>query len=152
MTTQIRKESIADYLGFQVPPTQWFTITQAKIDAFAECTNDYQFIHTDPEKAASTPFGGTVAHGFLTLSMLSQFAKEFMLELEGVKMGVNYGFDKVRFISPVKTGSRIRAHAAILDFVEKSENSFQVTVDVNIEIEGQEKPALQAIWISRQFL
>ena len=131
--------------------SDWFVIDQKRIDAFADCTEDWQFIHCDPAAARQTPFGGTIAHGFLTLSMLSAMVYQ-MPVLDGVAMGVNYGFDKVRFLSPVPAGARIRAHFTMTS-VDDSKPGFVTTVmDVSVEIEGQDKPALAAEWIGRRYL
>ena len=109
MITTIKKDEIDKYIGFEPEPTAWFTVTQEQIDEFAECTHDQQYIHVDPEKAKDTPFGTTIAHGFLSLSMLSHFAAEFSVIIDGYYMGVNYGFDKVRFVAPVKVSANVPA-------------------------------------------
>ncbi len=133
---------------------EWFEVTQDQIDAFADVTQDHQFIHVDPEAAKATPFGTTIAHGFLTLSMLTHLSKGASsatpdpARLEGVLMGVNYGFDKVRFVNPVKVGSRIRARAVTSNAVLKG-SAIDVTRSFTVEIEGEEKPALVAEWITR---
>ncbi len=133
---------------------EWFEVTQDQIDRFADITHDHQFIHVDPEKAAATPFGTTIAHGFLTLSMLTHLAKGTSsaapnpAKYEGVLMGINYGFNKVRFVSPVKVGSRIRARAVTTN-VELKGNMVEVTRSFTIEIDGEEKPALVADWLTR---
>jgi acyl dehydratase len=132
----------------------WMEIDQDLIDRFADVTKDHQYIHVDPEKAATTPFGTTIAHGFLTLSMLTHLratAKPSGVDParnEGRAMGINYGFDKVRFINPVKVGSRIRLHS-LLSNVELKGSAVQLTQSMTIEIEGEEKPALAADWITR---
>jgi acyl dehydratase len=133
---------------------EWFDVTQDQIDQFADVTHDHQFIHVDPERAAATPFGSTIAHGFLTLSMLTHLsagasaAPPDPAKYAGILMGINYGFNKVRFVSPVKVGSRIRARAVTAN-VELKGNMVEVTRSFTIEIEGQEKPALVADWITR---
>ena len=129
---------------------EWFELTQERINDFADSTLDHQFIHLDPEKAAQTPFGGTIAHGFLTLSMLVHLSKTIPndLPMEGVLMGVNYGMNKVRFINPVPSGSRIRA-TAVTSNVQLKGNAVDQTRTMTVEIEGQEKPALIAEWIGR---
>ena len=133
---------------------EWFEVTQDQIDAFADITQDHQFIHVDPEAAKATPFGTTIAHGFLTLSMLTHLSKGTSsaepdpARLTGVLMGVNYGFDKVRFVNPVKVGSRIRATAVTSDVVLKG-NAIDITRKFTVEIDGEEKPALVADWITR---
>lgn len=149
---QINREDIQQYVGREAEPTRWFTVTQEQINQFAECTHDHQFIHVDPEKAKDTPFGTTIAHGFLSLSMLAHFAEEFGVSISGVYMGINYGFDSVRFIAPVKVNSRIRAHAKILEWIEKNPGQFMSKTEVTIEIEGEEKPALKAVWIGMQMV
>ncbi len=148
----VSREEILNCVGQELETTDWFTVTQEQINQFADCTLDQQFIHVDPEKAKQTPFGSTIAHGFLSLSMLSHFAETFSLAVEGVYMGVNYGFDKVRFISPVKVDSRIRCHAKVIAVVEKKPGQFMITTDVEVEIEGGEKPALKAEWIGMQMV
>lgn len=149
---QIKRDEIAQYIGRESEPTKWFEVTQEQINQFADCTHDHQFIHVDPEKAKETPFGTTIAHGFLSLSMLSHFSEEFSLTIEGAYMGINYGFDSVRFIAPVKVNSRIRAHAKTLDIVEKNPGQFMSKTEVTVEIEGEEKPALKAVWIGMQMV
>lgn len=148
----INKAEIAEVQGFQSEPTPWHQVDQAQINQFADCTLDQQFIHIDPERASKTPFGSTIAHGFLTLSMLSHFAEDFSLAIAGAYMGVNYGFDKVRFLSPVKVGARVRAHATLLSLEEKNPGQFMSKTEVTIEIEGEEKPALKAVWIGMQMV
>lgn len=146
----IKREDIAQYQNVELESSEWHTVTQEQINQFADCTLDHQFIHIDPEKAGQTPFGGTIAHGFLTLSMLSHFSEQFALVIEGTYMGVNYGFDSVRFISPVKVGKKIRAHAKSIEIVEKRPGQFMSRTEVTVEIEGEEKPALKAVWIGMQ--
>jgi len=132
----------------------WMQIDQEMVNQFADVTHDHQFIHVDPERAKATPFGGPIAHGFLTLSLLTHLASSAKPEnpnparLDGVIMGVNYGFDKVRFISPVKVGSRVRVHS-LLSKVELKGNAVQQTQTMTVEIEGEQKPALVADWITR---
>jgi acyl dehydratase len=132
----------------------WFQVDQKLIDQFADVTHDHQFIHVDPERAKGTPFGTTIAHGFLTLSMLTHLGASANPEnpdprrFEGMVMGINYGFDKVRFISPVKVGSRIRVQS-LLSKVELKGNAIQQTRTMTVEIEGEDKPALVADWLTR---
>jgi len=135
-------------IGTETGVSRWFDISQARIDAFAEITEDRQFIHIDPEKAKATPFGGTVAHGFLTMSMLSAIAYDAQARIEGVAMGVNYGFDKVRFVAPVRGGSRIRGRFKLESLTPRSPTEYQARNIVTVEIEGQTKPALVAEWLS----
>ena len=133
---------------------EWFDVTQDQINQFADITHDHQFIHVDPERAAATPFGTTIAHGFLTLSMLTHLANGASsaapdpARYEGVLMGINYGFNRVRFVNPVTVGSRIRARAVTTN-VELKGDSIEVARNFTIEIEGQEKPALVAEWVTR---
>ena len=148
----IKKDEIDKYAGYKAEPTSWHEVTQEQINQFADCTLDHQFIHVDPEKAKQTPFGGTIAHGFLSLSMLSHFAESFGLTIEGAYMGVNYGFDSVRFIAPVKVGSKIRAQSTLIEVIEKSPGRFMSKTEVTIEIEGEEKPALKALWLGMQMV
>ena len=145
-------EAIALKVGQEVGVSDWIEIDQARIDAFAAVTEDRQFIHVDPEAAARTPFGGTVAHGFLTLSLLSRMAADAMLIPEGVRMGVNYGFERVRFMAPVRSGKRVRGRFTLERLDEKRPGQWQFTHHVTVEIEGEEKPALVADWIGLIFL
>ena len=129
--------------------SQWREVDQARIDGFATLTEDPQWIHTDPQRAANeSPFGSTIAHGFLSLSLLSAMAMDVLPRLEGQVMGINYGFDKVRFISPVTEGSRIRGHFTLQDISQRSDNEWQLRHNVSVEIEGHDKPALIAEWLS----
>jgi acyl dehydratase len=133
---------------------EWFEVTQEQVNQFADVTHDHQFIHVDPERAAATPFGGTIAHGFLTLAMLTHLAAGASsaapdpAKYEGILMGINYGFNKVRFVSPVKVGARIRARAVTAN-AELKGNMIEVTRNFTVEIEGEEKPALVAEWLTR---
>ena len=132
--------------------SHWLTVDQARIDAFAEITEDEQFIHVDPERAAATVFGGTVAHGFLTLSLLSAMAYSALPRIEGAAHGVNYGFDRVRFLHPVRSGSRVRGHFTLKAVTARSAREWQLTYDVSLEIEGAQKPALAATWLTMQVM
>ena len=145
-------EEIALKVGQEVGVSDWILIDQARIDAFAEVTEDRQFIHVDPEAAARTPFGGTVAHGFLTLSLLSRMAADAMPVPDKVKMGVNYGFEKVRFMAPVRSGRRVRGRFRLERLDEKRAGQWQFTHQVTVEIEGEDKPALIADWIGLIFI
>jgi acyl dehydratase len=145
-------EDIQSKVGTEVGVSDWILVDQARIDAFAEITQDPQFIHIDPEAAAKTPFGGTVAHGFLTLSLLSRMAADTMLRPQDVKMGVNYGFERVRFMAPVRSGKRVRGRFALTRFEEKKPGQWQFVHNVTVEIEGEEKPALVADWIGLIFV
>ncbi|GGD10496.1 MaoC family dehydratase [Aureimonas glaciei] len=142
---------LADYrtlLGGEERLSDWLTVDQAMIDLFAEATIDHQFIHVDPVRAkAEAPFGGTIAHGFLTLSLLSRLAFDALPGVEHTRMGINYGFDKVRFLNPVKSGARVRGRFKLVDLTERAV-SLQSAWDAAIEIEGAVKPALTAHWIT----
>lgn len=148
----IKRDEVSKYAGHESEPTEWFEVKQEQINQFADCTLDHQFIHIDPAKAKETPFGTTIAHGFLSLSMLSHFSEQFGLVIDGTYMGVNYGFDSVRFISPVKVNSRIRAHAKVIEIIEKNPGQFMSKTEVTVEIEGEDKPALKAVWIGMQMV
>ncbi len=137
-------------VGEIIGTSDWFMIDQARIDAFADCTEDHQFIHVDPAAAKLTPFGGTIAHGFLTLSMLAPLL-ETSIEKPAVMMSVNYGFNKLRFLSPVKSGQRIRGRFRLVELIEKKPGQWQQTVEATIEIEGADKPALIAEWLFQHF-
>lgn len=139
-------------VGTEIGVSRWIDVTQDMIDAFAGVTGDHQFIHVDPERAKATPFGGTIAHGFLTLSLLSTMVYEAGPSLKGVAMGVNYGFDKIRFLSPVASGARIRGRFTLteLDISKPGQATYKQAVTV--EIEGGDKPALIAEWIGRAYL
>jgi acyl dehydratase len=145
-------EEIRARVGEEVGVSDWIVIDQARIDAFAEVTEDRQFIHVDSEAAARMPFGGTVAHGFLTLSLLSRMAADAMLRPDSVKMGVNYGFDRVRFMAPVRSGKRVRGRFVLTAFGEKRPGQYQFVHHVTVEIEGEDKPALVADWIGLIFV
>ena len=130
---------------------EWFEVTQSQIDQFADITHDHQFIHVDPERAATTPFGTTIAHGFLTLSMLTHLVGSVPTDAkayQGILMGVNYGFEKVRFISPVKVNSKIRMRRELMN-VELKGNAINLTQKCTVEIEGEGKPACVGEWITR---
>lgn len=149
MTAQELQAKIGQHLG----TSDWVLVDQAMINQFADATGDHQFIHVDEEKARLTPFGGTIAHGFLTLSLLPLLsAKTDGIRVDGVKMGVNYGSNKVRFLSPVRSGKRVRSHTKLLSLEEKRPGQWQQTNEVTVEIEGEEKPALIAEWISQFFV
>src|SRR6218665_3662084 len=132
---------LQDYVGKELGCSDWLTIDQNRINQFAECTGDHQFIHVDPEKAKHTPFGTTIAHGFLSLSLIPVLMEKLMLAPEGLKMAVNYGLDSVRFIQPVKVNSRVRLAAKVLDTTEKPPGQWLFKVEATLEIEGEEKPA-----------
>ena len=136
-------------LGTEIGLSAWRTVSQDMIDRFAAATDDHQFIHTDPIRAAAeTPFGGTIAHGFLTVSLLSTLAYECLPMIEGATMGINYGFDKLRFMSPVKVGARVRARFKLADFDIRPSGRVMNTYDVALEVEGLIKPAFTATWLT----
>ena len=133
--------------------SDWIDVPQDMIDDFARITNDHQFIHVNPERAKiETPFGGTIAHGFLTLSHLTQMVESTLSRVEGTSRSVNYGFDRIRCISPVPSGSRIRGHFELESVEEKTPGELTLYHDVTVEVEGQDKPALAARWIIRHYL
>tara|TARA_B100000780_G_scaffold274768_1_gene240288 strand:+ start:170 stop:634 length:465 start_codon:yes stop_codon:yes gene_type:complete len=141
----VNTAELNDYIGKEVGVTDWVEIDQDRINRFADATGDHQYIHIDPERAAQTPFGTTIAHGFLTLSMIPMLSAENGgLKLENAVMGINYGLDKVRFINPVKVGSKIRGRFTLTGVEEKKPNHFLLKHTVTIDIEGEEKPALIA--------
>jgi acyl dehydratase len=144
-------DEIRAKVGSEIGVSGWIEISQQRIDTFADVTGDRQFIHVDPEKAKETPFGGIVAHGFLTLSLLSQMAADLLYVPGALKMAVNYGFEKVRFIAPVKSGKRVRGRFRLAELEEKRPGQWQFLHAVTVEIEGEERPALQADWISLIF-
>ena len=148
----IPPSELAGRIGQEVGVSGWITVDQARINAFADATEDWQFIHVDPEAAARTPFGGPIAHGFLTLSLLSKMTYEATPVLEGVAMGVNYGFDKVRFLQPVPAGARVRGRFRLLEAAEKSPGRWLLKHEATVEIEGTDKPALIAEWLGMQVL
>ena len=145
-------EDIKSRVGSEVGVSDWILVDQARIDAFAGVTDDHQFIHVDPAAAAATPFGGTIAHGFLTLSLLSRMAADAMLRPDNIRMGVNYGFEKVRFLAPVRSGKRVRGRFTLVSFEEKRPGQHQFVHSVTVEIEGEDKPALIADWIGMIFV
>ena len=144
-------DEIRKRVGEVVGTSSWIEISQADIDTFADVTGDRQFIHVDPEAAARTPFGGTIAHGFLTLSLLSRMADGAILVPDTSRMVVNYGFEKVRFIAPVRSGKRVRGHFTLAAVEEKRPGQWQFLHAVTVEIEGEDRPALQADWIGLIF-
>ncbi|MEP9387960.1 MaoC family dehydratase [Mesorhizobium sp. KR9-304] len=149
----ITLDELKALVGQEMGLSPWREVTQTMIDQFADATDDHQFIHCDPARAAAeTPFGGTIAHGFLTLSLLSTFAFETSPGLEGADMGINYGFDSVRFVAPVKTGSRIRARFVLADVKARPSGWVHIANDVTIEIEASAKPALTARWLTLAFV
>jgi acyl dehydratase len=128
--------------------SRWLVVDQARIDAFAEVTEDWQFIHTDPKAARATPFGGTIAHGFLTVALLSAMAEDALPPLTGVALRVNYGFDRLRFVTPVKVNSRVRGRFALIEASPRGPREWLMRYDTSVEIEGGERPALAALWLA----
>jgi acyl dehydratase len=135
-------------VGEEVGVSSWLAIDQSRIDAFAEATEDRQFIHVDPQAAAQTPFGGTIAHGFLSLSLLSRMGAEAMLVPDSLKMAVNYGLDRVRFLAPVRAGRRLRGRFTLDSVDQKAPGQILLRHTVTVEIEGEDKPALTAVWLA----
>ena len=142
-------EQLQDHVGEDLGYSDWFTIDQDRINAFADATLDHQYIHVDPDKAKDTPFGTTIAHGYLTVSLLPylQSTMPGFITPEGAKMGMNYGFDKLRFMAPVKVNQRIRAHGKLQEATEKKPGQWLLKFEYTIEIEGEDKPALVAEWL-----
>jgi acyl dehydratase len=141
-------DDIRAQIGREVGVSSWLLIDQARIDAFADTTEDHQFIHVDPAAAATAGFGGTIAHGFLTLSLLSRMAAEAMLIPDGVKMAVNYGLDRVRFLAPVKSGKRVRGRFVLDGADDKPGGQILLRHLVTVEIEDEDKPAVSATWLT----
>ena len=150
--TMVKPEEMEAQAGTKLPPGEWFEVDQERINTFADCTADHQFIHIDEAAAAQTPFGGTIAHGFLTLSLMTKLCSENGVYPEGIVMGVNYGLDKVRFLSPVRAGKRVRAHTEIMSVDRKDANRFLVKQAVTVEIEGEDTPAVYAEWLGMSII
>jgi acyl dehydratase len=149
----ITPSELAAKVGEQIGTSEWILVDQDMINKFADATGDHQFIHVNEAMAKMTPFGGTIAHGFLTLSLMPVMsAKSDMQGIDGVKMGVNYGGNKTRFLAPVRSGKRVRGHFKLLDLIEKRPGQWQQTMELTVEIEGEEKPALMAEWITQLFV
>ena len=147
MALTINANQLTDYIGKEVGVSEWMTVDQERINQFADATGDHQYIHVDPERAAQTPFGTTIAHGFLTMSLMVEMGYEGSTKLENSVMGINYGFDKLRFINPVKVDSRIRGRFQLIGAEEKNPNQWLLKHAVTVEIEGEDKPALIAEWL-----
>ena len=145
-------DNIRARIGEEIGASGWLEIGQARIEEFADATDDHQFIHVDPRAAAQTPFGGTIAHGFLSLSMLSRMAADVMLIPDTTRMAVNYGLDRVRFIAPVRSGKRIRGRFVLDSVDEKAPGQLLMRHTVTVEIEGEERPALTAEWLGLIFI
>ena len=147
-----KPSELQSLIGTEVGVSSWIEIDQARIDAFAEVTNDHQFIHVNPELAKQTPFGTTIAHGFLTLSLASGMSYEAVAPLEGVVMGVNYGFDKLRFLAPVPVNSKVRGRFKLLSAEDKGGGRWLIKHELTVEIEDGDKPALIAEWLGMQMV
>lgn len=150
MVTMVKPADLNAMIGKEIGVSDWITVEQDRINQFADVTEDHQYIHIDPERAKDSPFGTTIAHGFLTLSLLSQFSEQAGLVLEGIHTGINYGFDKMRFLAPVPAGSKVRGKFVLGNAVEKKPGQFLITYNVSVEIEGGETPALIAEWLAMQ--
>ena len=144
MNQTVSVQDLPGVSGQVLPPSSWMEISQERVNGFADATNDHQFIHVDQARAAATPFGGTIAHGFLTLSLLSHLVMENFIRVEGTQMALNYGLDRVRFIHPVAVGSRIRSQQKIVDAQDKGGGRWVLKTEVTVEIEGVAKPAMLA--------
>ncbi len=144
MAKPIKPEELPSMVGKELEPSPWLEITQERVNQFADATNDHQFIHVDLEKAKQTPFGGTIAHGFLSLSLLSYLNAQNAIVPEGLVMGINYGSDKVRYLAPVNVGKRIRSRQKVLEITEKKPGQWLIKTHVTVEIDGEETPALVA--------
>ena len=150
----VEPSQLKQYEGEELGASQWFYIDQARINAFADATLDHQFIHVDEEKAKQTPFAGTIAHGYLTVALLPhlQTSIDGLVIPSGLKMGMNYGFDKLRFMAPVKVNSRIRARAKLLSADERKPGQWLLKFEYTVDIEGEDKPALVAEWLLMYFV
>jgi acyl dehydratase len=149
----VTADELKTMVGTEIGVSDWLLVDQEMINKFADATGDHQFIHVNEEMAKMTPFGGTIAHGFLSLSLMPVLtAKANLPRLDGIKMGVNYGGNKTRFLAPVKSGKRVRGHFKLLEIDEKRPGQWQQTVEYTLEIEGETKPALIAEWISQFFV
>lgn len=153
MSLLLTRDTLQDHIGQEIGVSDWFEITQENVNTFADVTLDHQFIHTDPERAKSTPLGGTIAHGFLTVSMLSHFAGNGCgVTIKDAQMGLNYGCDKLRFLQPVRIGARIRGRSQLESVIEKSPGQFLIKSNMVVEIESEERPALVAEWLTMVML
>lgn len=154
MSLTISADNVDQHVGEEIGVTDWFEIDQQRVADFADATLDHQFIHLDPERAAAeTPFGGTIVHGFLTLSLLPYFMNQGCgIEIPGSKMLINYGLDKVRFLQPVAVGKRVRGRSVLASAQEKKPGQFLFQIDFTVEIEGEERPALIAQWLAMVLL
>ena len=148
----VSEKELQQYVDKPLEPSAWVRIDQKMINTFADATMDHQFIHVDKERAAQTPFGSTIAHGYLTMSLISHFLGECSIRVENTVMGINYGSDKVRFLQPVKVDSEIRARATLMSVSEKAPGQILTKTGITIEIKGEEKPALVAEILSLHIL
>ena len=148
----VEPSQLSGLIGTVIGQSDWIEIDQERVNVFADVTEDHQFIHIDPERAKQTPFGGTIAHGFLTLSLLSKFSAQAALKLNGANIGLNYGLNSVRFLSPVAVGKKVRGIFTLKDAAEKKPGQFLLTYEVNVEINGVDKPALVAEWLGMQII
>ncbi len=148
MAQPVTRQELEARVGQPLGVSDWFLVDQARVNEFADVTLDHQFVHVDVEKAKETPFGGTIAHGFLTLSLLVHLGLPFIPVLANRTLLVNYGFDKIRFAAPVRVGKRIRAVGKLADVSERKPGNVVMRIDVTVEIEGEDKPALVAEWLS----
>ena len=140
--------TFADAIGKTLQPSDWFLIEQSRINQFADVILDHQYIHIDPSRAAETDLGGTIAHGFLMLSLLPKLVEKSMVTPEGMVMGINYGFDKVRFLNPVRPGDQVRVMGTVLDIVDKGNGRYLQKLGVSLEIQGKDKPAIVCEWLN----
>jgi acyl dehydratase len=145
-------EQLKSMVGSELGCSDWFEVDQARIDDFARVTEDHNFIHVEPARAAATSFGSTIAHGLLTLSLIVHLCADFVPQLDNRELLLNYGFDKVRFVTPVRAGSRVRARASLASLTERQPDQWLVGMQVLIEIEGEARPALAAAWLSLHVL
>jgi acyl dehydratase len=150
--TTVAVSELTSFIGKDLGHSEWLLIDQQRVNQFAECTGDHQFIHIDEEKAKQTPFGGTIAHGFLSLSLIPALSAGISMRPEGLKMAVNYGLDSVRFIQPVRVGSRVRMQLTVVDVTEKNPGQWLVKSRATLEIEGVDKPAYIAETLALYFV
>jgi acyl dehydratase len=148
MAVEVTKRELEERIGAELGVSEWFLVDQDLVNRFADVTLDHQFVHVDPERARATPFRGTIAHGLLTLSLIVHLCLPFVPRFKGSQLVVNYGFDKVRFVSPVRVGSKIRATGKLAEVAERKRGQILIKIDVTIEIENDDKPALVAEWLS----
>jgi acyl dehydratase len=147
-TKAMSLEEVKQHVGEEIGVSEWFLMDQKRISQFADVTEDHMFLHVDPEAAAATPFGGTIAHGLLTLSMMPVMAYQAVPGISGTKMGVNYGYNRIRFMAPVPSGKRIRGRFVVKSVEPKPGDRMEINHEVTIEIEGQDKPALVGEWLT----